>query len=281
MTCLTPFMKFDGEGVAPFPCGHCPNCRRSKSGEWSLRISLESLSWNDLAFVTLTYDNENCPKDYSLVPSHLTNFVKRLRSHIERRGVSGKIRYYGVGEYGDRFKRPHYHLIIFGLKPEDFHLVNASWKMGLIDVQKPLSVEQCTNYVAGYVTKKFRKIRYGDKVPPFNRQSMGLGKEFVLKLPYYTPYLQVGKYKRPLGRFLRNKLAEKFGVLEEVKKEGLQKLYEKTSEVINNVYERGLIKIEEFFDNACKTAYKCWSIYYEGETEEAYARLKLFNRKDL
>lgn len=281
MTCLNPYMKFTGEGIAPFPCGHCPNCRKAKSNEWSFRISLESLSWNDLAFVTLTYNNDNCPEDYSLVPSHLSSFVKRLRRRIERQGVSGKIRYYGVGEYGDKFGRPHYHLIIFGLKPEDFHLVNLSWNMGLVDVQKPLSAEQCSNYVAGYVTKKFRKIHYGDRVPPFNRQSMGLGKSFVLKLPFYTPYLQVGKFKRPLGRFLRNKLAEKFGVLDQVKKEGLRRLYEKTSDVINSVYDRGLIMIEEFFDNACKTASKCWAIYYEGEANEAYARLKLINRKDL
>lgn len=281
MTCLNPYMKFDGEGIAPFPCGHCPNCRKAKSNEWSFRISLESLSWTDLAFVTLTYNNDNCPEDYSLVPSHLSSFVKRLRRRIERQGVSGKIRYYGVGEYGDKFGRPHYHLIIFGLKPEDFHLVNLSWNMGIVDVQKPLSAEQCSNYVAGYVTKKFRKIHYGNRVPPFNRQSMGLGKSFVLKLPFYTPYLQVGKFKRPLGRFLRNKLAEKFGVLEEVKKDGLRRLYEKTSDVINSIYERGLIRIEEFFDNVCKTASKCWSIYYEGEVNEAYARLKLINRKDL
>lgn len=281
MTCLSPYMKFDGEGVAPFPCGSCPNCRKAKSNEWSLRISLESLSWSDLAFVTLTYDNENCPKDYSLVPAHLSSFVKRLRRRIERQGVSGKIRYYGVGEYGDKFGRPHYHLIIFGLKPEDFHLVELSWKMGIIDVQKPISREQASNYVAGYVTKKFTRIHYGNRVPPFNRQSMGLGKAFVLSLPFYTPYLQIGKHKRYLGRFLKNKLAEKFGVLENIKKDGLQRLYEKVSDVVINVYERGLIKIEDFFDNRAKVSSKCWSIYFEGEVDEAYSRLKLIQRKDL
>lgn len=281
MVCLSPYMKFTGEGVAPFPCGHCPNCRKSKSNEWSLRISLESLEYSDIAFVTLTYDNENCPKDYSLVPSHLTSFIKRLRTNIDRFGVSGRIRYYGVGEYGDRFQRPHYHLIIFGLREEDFHLIKASWKMGIVDVQKPISKEQCANYVAGYVTKKFRKINYGNRVPPFNRQSQGLGKSFVLKLPFYTPFLQIGKYKRPLGRFLRNKLAEKFGVLEEVKENGLKKLYEKTSEVIEAALEKGKIAIEEVFSNITLAASLSWSFYYQGDSDLAYSKLKMFSRKDL
>lgn len=66
----------------------------------------------DNAFLTLTYDEENLPRDGSLDLTHWQKFAKRLRKQI------GPFRFYHCGEYGDENKRPHYHAAMFGL---DFH----------------------------------------------------------------------------------------------------------------------------------------------------------------
>lgn len=62
-------------------------------------------------FVTLTYDDDNLPKDGSLRKKDFQNFVKRLR----KAKFDKKIRYYHCGEYGENTSRPHYHCCFFGI----------------------------------------------------------------------------------------------------------------------------------------------------------------------
>jgi len=47
------------------PCGKCLQCRIAHSREWALRVLHEMNFWEDSAFVTLTYSEENCPKSIS------------------------------------------------------------------------------------------------------------------------------------------------------------------------------------------------------------------------
>jgi len=68
----------------------------------------------DSAFVTLTYADENLPVGGSLVKRDLQLFMKRLR----KRFGSG-IRFYGCGEYGGQFDRPHYHVLLFNFRVTD------------------------------------------------------------------------------------------------------------------------------------------------------------------
>jgi len=65
---------------------------------------LESLCHEDNAFITLTYDNENLPENATLVPKDLKDFQKRLRYH-----ANIDLRFFSVGEYGEKTQRPHYH----------------------------------------------------------------------------------------------------------------------------------------------------------------------------
>lgn len=60
-------------------------------------------------FLTLTYDNDHLPDDYSLSLDDYQRFLKRLRD-----AIGGGIRFVGCGEYGDQGRRPHYHFLIFG-----------------------------------------------------------------------------------------------------------------------------------------------------------------------
>lgn len=77
------------------------------------------------AFVTLTYDNNHLPENYSVSIREIQLFIKRLRKSLNPQTKNTKhknykkIRYFAVGEYGSKTLRPHYHLIIFGFDFSD------------------------------------------------------------------------------------------------------------------------------------------------------------------
>jgi hypothetical protein len=73
------------------------------------RLTHEAEFHQNSWFVTLTYDPEHLPHGGSLRQAHISTFVKALRKK-----VPSKVRYFGVGEYGGKFGRPHLHLILFG-----------------------------------------------------------------------------------------------------------------------------------------------------------------------
>ena len=91
------------------PCGQCIGCRLLRSVSWAARCMHEIQLHDQNCFITLTYDDENLPSDYSLRKEDFQKFLKRLRKDISPR----KIRYFMCGEYGDESWRPHYHAIIF------------------------------------------------------------------------------------------------------------------------------------------------------------------------
>lgn len=97
------------------PCGKCIGCRLEHSRKWAVRCVLEASCHAQNCFVTLTYADEHLPPDGSLCKRDLTLFLKRLRK--SRPGQ--KIRYFACGEYGERLRRPHYHLILFNYLPDD------------------------------------------------------------------------------------------------------------------------------------------------------------------
>lgn len=242
MTCINPYVVSIGRA---FPCGRCYYCRRAKAKVWTHRIILEAAQHSDNAFITLTYDDEHLPGDGSLDPRALQLFLKRLRFAIS----PAKIRYFAVGEYGDRTARPHYHLALFGYPSctgAPVHRgeacvctpcrgIAAAWtdsngiSLGFISngTLEPASA----GYVAAYATKSMEKgdadIKYGPgKIPPFSRQSLkpGIGAgvcddiaSALLSFGYdnmesLPVYLSHGRDKRPLGRYLRNRIRERSGI---------------------------------------------------------------------
>ena len=164
------------------PCGKCIACRINKTREWKSRLIMESCSWKDDCFLTLTYDNEHLPPDAGLHKEHLQKFFKRLRRRLDEQGR--EIRYFAVGEYGDKFDRPHYHAIVFGLNPfsDDSQLVVDCWPFGNVDFGSV--TPQSIGYVCGYVQKKLTgdaSANYGFNIPPFQLASQHLGDDFVRK----------------------------------------------------------------------------------------------------
>lgn len=117
---------------------------------WTGRILLESMHCPlPSTFLTLTYSDETVPEGQTVVKKDAQAFLNRLR---HRSGV-GHVRYFGVGEYGTKTQRPHYHFALFNLPPAPYEkILEETWGKGLISVGEiePRSAA----YVCGYATKK-------------------------------------------------------------------------------------------------------------------------------
>lgn len=189
--------------------------------------------WDSASFVTLTYDDKNLPIDGGLHLSHFQKFKDNLRYNSDKR----KFKYYECGEYGDRRKRPHFHIILYGFDPfnkDDREMVFESWrqcepfffdslKSGFEKSKSPVGkgmLPVCREdiaYVAGYVQKKLNgekgKAEYGNKRAPFSTCSHGIGLDFALE---NADRLRQNKWtflngKRiGLPRYFREKLDIKF-----------------------------------------------------------------------
>ena len=162
------------------PCGRCLGCKIAHSREWTLRL-LHQLSTSDTAcFLTLTYDEENCP--LSLKKSDLQKFWKRLRKQLKKEGRN--IKYFACGEYGDTYGRPHYHSICFGIDWNDELLINQCWNKGFIKIGSV--TRQSCGYVTDYCLKKFGRKKDKEMYEsvgleaPFQLCSQGLGLDFAL-----------------------------------------------------------------------------------------------------
>lgn len=299
MKCFRPFFKHFVNNVyaSPLPCGSCPACRYNQAKDWSLRIELEAMEYdpNDIFFITLTYDSENCPSDYSLDKNAISAFMKRLRRHI-----SYSFRFFGCGEYGERFNRPHYHIILFGVKEKDLQFVGVdkkawlkgvrpdsfhAWKLGFVQVERPRNSGSVAAYVAQYVTKKLKASEYTTREMPYHRQSQGIGKAFLDKLPFYSPVIHYKGYVRSLPKYLRLKCAEKFGVLEQVSEMGKQYLDNLMTVVVSAFKDLS----GEYHRNRKVTPYNRYPLeffsykeYYSGVLDLQNSQLKLLSvRMDL
>lgn len=198
---------------------------------------LESMLWEDNAFITLTYAEENLPERGSLVPRHMQLWLKRLRKMIAPQCV----RFYLVGEYGDETERPHYHAALFNFRSclygvsrysktrvrccMQCDLVQESWGLGHTYLGS--LEERSAQYISGYVLKKMTSvddIRLNGRAPEFARMSLrpGIGGDSVDAiadslvrcgaLEVDVPGgLRHGRLIKPLGRYLRRRLRVRLG----------------------------------------------------------------------
>lgn len=227
MACFSPLLawQLDGGEIVfvergkikrelQLPCGQCVGCRLERSRQWAIRCMHESQMHEHSIFVTLTYNDEEVPDDYSLNHRHFQLFCKRLRK------VNGPFRFYMCGEYGDEFARPHYHACLFGCWFDDrkffrtgesgSHLYTSEklsrlWPYGFSSIGD-VTFESAA-YVARYVLKKITgqaaskhyECVNGEtgeifsRVPEYTRMSLkpGIG---------YTWYQKYKKEVYPLDR---------------------------------------------------------------------------------
>lgn len=197
-------------------CGQCIGCRLERSRQWAIRCMHESQMHKNNCFITLTYDNEHLPKNGSLVLKDLQDFMKRLRFHAadpdsemnQNIITEGKLRYYACGEYGETFKRPHFHSCMFNLDFKDkekykinngfqyytSETLNKIWGKGYCIIGD-VTFESAA-YVARYIMKKITGDKsletytdfcketgevFAERRPEFNTMSRrpGIGKAWL------------------------------------------------------------------------------------------------------
>lgn len=145
------------------PCGQCIGCRLERSRQWAVRCVNEQQMHDENVFITLTYNDENIPRDGGLVKRHFQDFIRELR----RQNKGKKIRYYQCGEYGGKTLRPHYHAILFNHNFHDWDFICNSdsgepiytsselesiWKKGFVTVGDVTF--KSAAYIARYCMKK-------------------------------------------------------------------------------------------------------------------------------
>lgn len=173
-------------------CGVCYICRKKRLRSWIHRISVEEEASVSSFFVTLTYDNKNIEFTektdnfgnvlFTLNKETFQKFMKLVRYYEneqhKKNGTSAPpIKYYAVGEYGGKFHRPHYHILIFNLVYWHSSLTQA-WDKGNIHIGEV--TPESTAYTLSYVTDKTFKTFEGDpRQKPFSLCSQGIGKSYL------------------------------------------------------------------------------------------------------
>lgn len=168
--------------------------------------------------VTLTYRPDKLPMYGSLQVEDFQKFVKRVRKSREVRRVnpstgrlknySGpKFKYFHCGEYGERYGRPHYHALLFGVDfPDKVQVAERRgfpvwrspkleelWPSGLSEIGT-VTFESAA-YVARYVVKK----RFGrENREHYERVALDTGEIFEIE-PEYTTMSRGGRQRGPGG----------------------------------------------------------------------------------
>lgn len=153
------------------PCGRCPLCLARRVSGWSFRLMQEDKVSLSSHFVTLTYDTDHVPISgrgfMSLQKRDVQLFFKRLRKVNDN-----KLKYYAAGEYGTKWGRPHYHIILFNCDPDTIH---ASWQQG--SIHTGIVSAASVGYTLKYMCKPSRIPVHAndDRVPEFSLMSKNLG----------------------------------------------------------------------------------------------------------
>jgi len=194
----------------------------------------EAQLYTDNCFLTLTYDDDHLPDDYSVHVGVHQKFIRALRDSI-----TSKIRFFACGEYGDTDLRPHYHYLIFNYRPTDLILHSKKNSIPLYTSKKIQSIwsngfstignltYQTAAYCARYTFKKiggpladshYTRIHplSGNLVrvqPEFSKQSLrpGIGDAWYQTFKsdiYPSDFCVVDGKKHPVPKFYVKKLAE-------------------------------------------------------------------------
>lgn len=226
MSCATPLRilnrskRFDARHDKMYfdvPCGKCFSCRKSLQDEWLVRSYFQTLETSKSGFslmYTLTYNDNNIPyMPFSDIPCfsklHITRFLNTLRKSLQRQFDYDGLKYMICSEYGDKFKRPHYHIVLHfpnldkRLFSNVHSLIGSSWHYGFVKLSRNkvthspfISGYYASRYTSKYCTKDINFYDYKlvsdyleavditDEIKqclPFHRQSHGYG-SFLLDI---------------------------------------------------------------------------------------------------
>lgn len=281
-------------------CGKCNFCLQNRRNDWAIRMHWENKISMGSAFITLTYDNEHVPRvkgnmfDFTLKKRHLYRFLKTIKQGQARElkktywkayAKEWVMRYFAVGEYGTKFKRPHYHVILFNVHPDTISDLRAGkyWKKGRIHAGT-VTIESAS-YCAKYVIDK-EPITDDNKQKPFATMSRGsknkmggLGHNYIEKNKqwhradgeYYPDnfriYMMHDGQKRRMPRYYKDRIFKaRPGEREEILKEALQIHYADIQVIIQQEYEAEIERLGKL--------HKYPQLYYEERRKEHHDRIR-------
>lgn len=256
--CTNPLHIIVNNEPVTVKCGRCFTCKREKAQDWAIKLINENQYHKKSCFITLTFDNKilingnkygaNCSFIYHIENSkkYFTNFIKRLRKKFNNE----KLTYFRVAEYGEKTKRPHYHVILWG---EDFkndrkevelsksghtmyesQILSNLWGCGRCVIEDINSNNII--YTAQYTLKKFKnnetEKRYKSKIAFSNRSKLSV--KWVRR-----------NYNNIIKGYLEDKEGKKYKVPESYKKN----LKESEKETYKNAYLKYEQKIMELLEN--------------------------------
>lgn len=245
------------------PCGKCIGCRLDYSRQWALRAVNEAMCHKDNTFVTLTFDDDHLPEDRSVHKSYISSWMKRFRKKF-----GNDIRFMLCGEYGEKFQRPHYHILFFNFKFPDqkywsqrhgqiyyrSSMLEDVWRDPCASSGNGYSVIgdvtfESAAYVGRYVTKKFDGLlaekKYQGREKEFLHVSRmpGLGYDFIIK--NYQEILNRGYcvlpngHKAPIPRYYLD-------VVKDVNPDLYNSFkVDKLHEMVNNLFVEDLDKTQQ------------------------------------
>lgn len=225
------------------PCGRCYPCTTRKVSGWSFRLMQEDKRAYSASFVTLTYNTKYVPignciycYDEEYIKNHpkknkymtlckkcLQSFFKRLRYYEkEERFITNSrnnspIRYYAVGEYGSKYHRPHYHIILFNASVK---AIEKAWSINgepIGDIYHGYVSEASIGYCLKYINKpsKIPMHKNDDRLKEFSLMSKRLGDNYINKktIKWHTSNLENNCYlplkdgkKASIPRYYKEKI---------------------------------------------------------------------------
>lgn len=249
-----------------FPCGKCLECRKQHSAGWAFRIQNELKYSTKAYFITLTYDTDHVPITknglMTLQRSHVQAYFKRLRKD----GLQFK--YYCMGEYGSKRKRPHYHIIMMFkgiINSWDVEKkIHKHWNLGEVHIGK--GNESTIKYTLKYITKGkvVPQFKNDDRQQERSLSSIHLGINYVneksknwhkadLYNRFYLPekdgikVKMIRYYKEKLyPKVQRDKISNYWKLRHEYEEEANEKLYE----LLNKVNPLKKVKEKSFEEKA-------------------------------
>lgn len=185
--------ELEGAIRLELPCGRCMQCRIAQAQDWATRCTHEASmhrhpdGTTNGCMITLTFENAGlelrelrygthpstlCVADWQLFAKRMRqHFLRKQRAEEKQKGMERQplkpIKFFHVGEYGEKYKRPHYHALLFGQdfqedatwgkdkNGNDYFLsptLAKLWPYGNTE-GRPL-VQETISYVCRYVTKK-------------------------------------------------------------------------------------------------------------------------------
>lgn len=208
-------------------CRKCNFCLQNRRQDWSMRLMEELKDSQTAHFITLTYEDKYLPFIWeddmaigmNLEKRDLWKWHKAMRKAVEREDKSLRPKYYSVGEYGTRYKRPHYHSIYYNAPEEVIRkLENGGiWEKGQVYIGSV--TEKSCGYVAKYLIDKDQDDFNEDiRVKPFSVMSKGLGAGYLRRnknwhreqYDYATEgwrmYMLANGFKKRMPRYYKDKI---------------------------------------------------------------------------